>query len=137
MRRTIWLAAACLAFAGPLAGAAGRESAGPLEGVWRNQQNTVHVRVASCGVNVCGTVVAARGQAIEDGRKSGVSNLVGMRVMQDYVRQEDGSWRGKVFVPQLRRTLPSRIRLLDPGRVEIKACLFGLICKTKVWLRVS
>lgn len=123
---------AFVAFAGSAAQAAS------LEGVWRNRNGTVDVRVAPCGSRLCGTVIAAHGDAVTDARAGGVDRLVGTRVLKDFAHNADGSWHGSAFVPELKHYLASRIRFADPNVVEVTGCaLGGLICKTKVWRRIS
>jgi uncharacterized protein (DUF2147 family) len=127
-----------LAFVGAALAWPGGAAASPLDGIWRNRNGTVEIRVAPCGPNVCGTVVAARGDALVDARAGGLASLVGTRVMHDYALRGDGTWHGRVFVPQLGRTLPSRIRFVDRFTVEVSGCVLGgIVCKTKVWRRVS
>jgi uncharacterized protein (DUF2147 family) len=36
-------------------------AAAPIEGLWRNRNGTVDVRIARCEQKYCGTVVAAHG----------------------------------------------------------------------------
>lgn len=111
-------------------------AAGPLIGVWRNPQGTVEVRISPCGQAVCGTVVGASATAIADARDSGYSGLVGMQVMHDYRQAGHGEWQGKIFVPDLGRTLSSQIEMVDPDHARVSGCLLGrFLCKSQLWRR--
>ena len=98
----------------------------------------MNVQVASCGRKYCGTVVAAHGDALDDARAGGIDRLVGARVLRDYAAAADGTWHGRVFVPELRRTLRSTIRFVDADTVQVSGCAVGgLICRTKLWHRLA
>lgn len=117
---------------------AGSAAAAPIEGLWQNRSRTLDVRIAPCGARYCGTIVAARGRAIEDAGKLGVKRLIGARILDDYAPARDGTWRGRVFVPQLRGQVDSRIRFVDADTLQLTGCgLGGAVCKTKLWHRLS
>ena len=109
-----------------------------IDGVWQNRNHTVDVRIAPCGARYCGIVIAARGEALDKARALGMTRLVGAHILKDYVPSRDGTWRGSVFVPELRGHVGSTIRLVDDHTLQVSGCaLGGLVCKTKVWHRVS
>ncbi|MEA3001664.1 MAG: hypothetical protein QOH81_452 [Sphingomonadales bacterium] len=135
---TAWRTIALAALAGSALLRPAPAAAAAVEGVWQNRNGTVEVQVAPCGPLYCGTVIAARGDAIADARKGGAARLVGTRVLKDYAPAADGSWRGSVFVPELGRHLSSKLSFVDADTVLISGCaLGGLICKTKTWRRLS
>ena len=71
-------------------------------GVWRNPKNSVHVEIKPCGGGrACGVVVWANDDAKADARKGGTPELVGLQLLRDFQLQKNGSWKGKVFVPDL------------------------------------
>jgi len=107
-----------------------------LLGVWRNPKNSVHVDIRPCGASACGVVVWASPQAQADARQGSGRELIGMQLFQDFSRRGD-AWRGKVYVPDLNRTLAGAARIVDANHLEAKGCALALFCKTQVWTRVT
>lgn len=109
-----------------------------VTGLWINPYHSVAVQNRMCGPALCGRVVWASGEARADARESGVANLIGLDLLQDYRPETPGSWKGSVFVPDMGRRFSSQIEVLDPGRIRISGCIFhGLICKSQIWTRIG
>jgi len=119
----------------PVSGASSAEDT-RLFGVWRNPGNSVHVEIMACAESICGVVVWASEKARRDARKGGTETLVGTGLLQDLTRVGPDSWRGKVFVPDLRRTVTGTVTLMDASRFRARSCALGVICKSQVWQRV-
>ena len=63
--------------------------------------------------------------------------MVGLQLLQDFAPAGQG-WRGKVFVPDLNRTLTGSARTIDANHIEAKGCLIGsILCKSQVWTRLT
>jgi len=106
-------------------------------GVWRNPKNTVHVEIKPCGGGrACGNVVWANEEAKADARKGGTPNLVGLQLLRDFQLQKNGSWKGRVFVPDLNMTLSGTADFPDASTMKAKGCLL-LFCKSQTWRRVD
>ena len=106
-------------------------------GVWRNPKNSVHVEIKPCGGGrACGFVVWATEDAKADARKGGTANLVGLQLLRDFALQKSGSWKGKVFVPDLNMTLTGTADFPDASTMKAKGCLL-LFCKSQTWRRVD
>ncbi|CAN5403807.1 DUF2147 domain-containing protein [soil metagenome] len=106
-------------------------------GVWRNPKNSVHVEIKPCGGGrACGVVVWANEDAKADARKGGTPNLVGLQLLRDFALQKSGSWKGKVFVPDLNMTLGGTADFPDATTMKAKGCLL-LFCKSQTWRRVD
>jgi len=106
-------------------------------GVWRNPKNTVHVEIKPCGGGrACGNVIWANADAQEDARKGGTPNLIGLQLLRDFQLQKSGSWRGKVFVPDLNMTLTGTADFPNATTMKAKGCLL-LFCKSQTWRRVD
>jgi uncharacterized protein (DUF2147 family) len=119
----------------PIAAAQGAP-AGPA-GVWRNPKNSVHVRIEPCGANVCGTVVWANERARMKARNAGTPNLIGKQLFQEFHQEAAGAWAGRVFVPDMDRTVSGRLRTQGPDNVVASGCLLGrFLCKSQTWTRV-
>jgi uncharacterized protein (DUF2147 family) len=139
MKKLFTGAAAALLTVSALGTAATAASAAQPTGVWRNPKNSVHVRVQPCGSsNVCGTVVWANARAQEKARKAGTPNLVGKQLFQEFRPTGDGSWDGKVLVPDLAKTVSGQLHPAGPNAIVAKGCLLGrVLCKTQTWTRLS
>lgn len=113
-------------------------SLGPVEGVWRNARNTVHIRINPCGDQVCGVVAWADAKAQADARRGGTEQLLGTQVFREFRAVGDGSYRGRVFVPDLNSTFSGHLSVTPDGKLLGKGCLIGrLFCKTTTWTRVQ
>lgn len=134
VRRLLSLAAgAWLALAAPWAQAQDAPAESPI-GTWINPRGTVRVKTGLCGANLCGWVVWASPQALEDARSSGVNSLIGTELLRNYRAAGIREWHGQVYVPDMGETFYSRIVQLAPNSLKISGCiLVGLICKSQVW----
>jgi uncharacterized protein (DUF2147 family) len=107
-------------------------------GTWRNLRDTMHIEIRPCGESVCGKVVWASDQAIADARRGGTRDLIGTQVFRDFRQDSAGNWRGKVFVPDLNRTLSGTIVVVDHNTLKGAGCLVGrILCKSKVLVRID
>lgn len=129
------LAAASPAFARYAAGQAS-DVTRQLSGSWINPRGTVTVRAGPCQDGLCGWVSRADGQAQQDAHDAGISNLVGIELLQGYRRTGATRWTGRVYVPDMGGTYYSTIQQLDADRLKISGCILGgLLCKSQIWRR--
>lgn len=104
---------------------------------WRNPKNTVHIRLRSCGGDrMCGTVIWASDKAKADAARGGTEQLVGANLFRDFRQVAPGSYKGRVFVPDMNRTFSGHMRIEGNSMIG-KGCVLGLICKQQVWTRIS
>lgn len=109
-----------------------------LFGVWSNPSGSVHVRIAPCEEQLCGTVVYASDKAKSDAARAGTPELVGVNLFRKFEPRDNGSWRGKVLVPDLKRTVSGTLTRVDVSTLDVQGCVFGHIaCKDQRWSRVS
>ena len=108
-------------------------------GVWRNPKNSVHVEIKPCGGGrACGIVVWANDEAKADAKKGGTAELVGLQLLRDFQLQKNGSWKGKVFVPDLNMNFNGTADFPDASTMKAKGCLIGgFLCKSQTWRRVD
>ncbi|HWU12646.1 MAG TPA: DUF2147 domain-containing protein [Caulobacter sp.] len=108
-------------------------------GVWRNPKNSVHVEIKPCGGGrACGVVIWANDDAKADARKGGTPELVGLQLLRDFQLQKNGSWKGKVFVPDLNMNFNGTADFPDATTMKAKGCLIGgFLCKSQTWRRVD
>jgi uncharacterized protein (DUF2147 family) len=138
MRKLFAAAAAALFAASTFASTADAQSAAQPTGVWRNPRNSVHIRIQPCGPAMCGTVVWASARAQAKAREAGTANLIGAQLFRQLRPEGGSSWGGRVFVPDLQRTVPGRLRVAGPNAVIASGCIAaGLVCRSQTWTRIS
>ena len=99
---------------------------------------SVAVRTGACGDKLCGWVVWANGSARSDAKDSGVADLIGTRLLEDYRQDGRHAWSGTVYVPDMGRRFASQIEQPSPGQLKIKGCIMGgLICRSQLWTRIE
>jgi uncharacterized protein (DUF2147 family) len=116
--------------------AAAQQAAG--DNVWRNPQNSVHVRIQPCGKSRCGVIVWANDKAKADSARGGTPNLIGTQLFRDFHEVSPKVWKGKVFVPDLNRVFTGTGTVKDANTVVARGCLVGNIgCKSQTWTRMK
>ena len=137
VRVAILFWACALALLSPITASA-QSSGEDLFGVWSNPSGSVHVRIAPCENQLCGTVVYASDKAKADAAKAGTPELIGINLFRKFEPRDNGSWRGKVLVPDLKRTVSGTLKMVDASALDVQGCVFGHIaCKDQRWTRVS
>lgn len=129
----------CIALLSLLTATVSAASAGAAPtGLWLNPHNSVAVRTGACGDKLCGWVVGASKEALSDAKDSGVANLLGTELLEDYVPAGHDSWSGTVYVPDMGHHFSSRINQLSARALQIKGCLLGgMICKSQTWAHID
>ena len=107
------------------------------ENVFRNPQNSVHVRIHPCGKGRCGTVVWANDKAKADSARGGTRNLVGTELFREFREASPKVWKGKVFVPDINKVFTGTGTIKDQNTIVARGCLIaGMGCKSQIWTRV-
>lgn len=123
-----------------LAAACSAAEAAPTDqsfGVWRNPQDSVHVRAEPCGDRMCGVVVWANDKARADAARGGTVQLVGATLFKEFRLEKQGVWRGKVFVPDIGKTFSGTIEVIDGDHLKGSGCLVGRVgCRSQIWTRL-
>ncbi len=121
-----------------MAGMASAQQPTQPEGLWINPHQSVAVKTGPCGPKLCGWIVWANAQAQSDAKESGVTQLIGTELLQDYDADGVGLWSGTVFVPDMGRHFSSEIKQISPSQLKISGCILGgLICKSQTWTRIE
>lgn len=109
-----------------------------ITGDWTNPRQTVAIRIAACGVALCGRVIWAAQSARDDARRGGTAELVGTEVLRGFVADGSDGWRGRIFIPDLGQTAKARLRRNGPNEIEVSGCrLAGIICRKQLWRRAE
>jgi uncharacterized protein (DUF2147 family) len=122
--------------------AAGAPQAG-IEGDWLTADGNAIVRVAPCGVRLCGNVVRvlARGPGVP---RTDVRNpdpalrsrpLVGLPVLTGFTR-DGGEWTGgHAYDAKTGQSYKARLASNPDGSLTVTGCILFL-CKSQTWTRV-
>lgn len=105
------------------------------DNVWRNPQNSVHVRIDPCGNNRCGVVVWANDKARADSARGGTHNLVGTQLFRDFRQVKPNVWKGKAFVPDLNKSFSGTLTIKNEDTAVAHGCVL-IVCKSQTWTRV-
>lgn len=109
----------------------------PIEGAWKSPGGNSIIAIAPCGAHWCGTVAWASAKAKQDARKT-TTQLVGTRLLTQLRQRRDGSWIGRIFIPDRNMHLTAKIRLQSPRQLKVSGCAAGkAMCKSTLWTRVD
>jgi uncharacterized protein (DUF2147 family) len=103
-----------------------------ISGLWATQPSpkthaVLHVELAPCGANICGTIRAAI--------NTRTPGLVGRQILYDMAPQGDGRWAGgKMWLPPLDTNVTASLTLRGEA-LAVRACML-LLCRTQLWHRV-
>ena len=125
LKRLALALAAATAFAVPAA-------ADPAEGTWRSQPGEtggyIHVRIATCGSNVCGTITDVVGNTN--------TSIVGRRIIWDMQPRGNGQYRGgKIWAPDQDKTYNSKMTL-SGNSLQVEGCV-AVFCRGQTWTRIN
>jgi uncharacterized protein (DUF2147 family) len=122
-------------------------AASPPPGVggdWLTADRTAIVRIAPCGIELCGTVirVLARGPNVpttdvnNPDRRLRSLPLVGLKVLSGFHR--DGAlWTGgRAYDPKTGGSYKARLSRNGDGTLTVTGCIF-FICKSQRWTRID
>ena len=119
-----------LALIGALAVAAAGHHPSSIAGTWRSPGGNSIMKIANCGHKPCGTIAWASDKAKHDSRKA-TPNLVGTHLLTHLEVRKDGSWQGKLFIPDMNMHASAKIRRESQHQLKVSGC--KIICKSAVW----
>lgn len=110
-------------------------AADPAVGTWQTQVDDgayAHVKMASCGAAICGTI--ARTFNNEGEYKSA---NIGKKLVIDMVPGGNGSYAGKVWRPSNGKIYIGKMTV-SGGSLKLSGCVAGgLICSKQTWKRIN
>lgn len=124
-----------LAAVGLLAAPATASARSNLEGRWKNGRMEIVIR--PCGGALCGTVVKASAKQQARAQSGSGTNLIGARVIDDIQPAGSGVYKANVYVADRDMNARGTIRQLGPNRLEVRGCVWAVICKTTHWDRIG
>ena len=122
------LLAACAA----LATTATAALADPVEGLWRSQPGEtggyIHVRIAACGAQICGTITEVRGNSNQ--------SIVGRQIISGMNVDGGGKYSGgRIWAPDQDKTYRSKMALQGANQLSVSGCV-GPFCRSQTWSRL-
>ena len=106
-----------------------------LEGRWR--KGHMEIVIAPCGRALCGTVVKASAKQQARAQNGSGTKLLGARVIDNIQPAGSGVYRANVFVADRDMNARGTIRQVGPNRLNVRGCVWAVICKTTNWDRVG
>jgi uncharacterized protein (DUF2147 family) len=106
-----------------------------LEGRWKNGRMEIVIR--PCGGSLCGTVVKASAKQQAKAQRGSGTNLIGSRVIDNIQPAGAGVYKANVYVADRDMNAHGTIRQMGPNRLEVRGCVWSIICKTTHWDRIS
>ena len=125
---------AALALIGSVAVSVAAHNPSSIEGMWRSPGGNSIMKIAACGHGPCGTVAWASDKAKHDSRKT-TRHLVGTHLLTHLSQRKDGSWEGKLFIPDMNMHASAKIARLAHHELKVSGC--KIICKSAVWSAFS
>lgn len=119
-------------------------SAPNITGDWVTADRNAVVRITSCGIQKCGTVVRvlARGPAVP---QADVNNpdaalrsrpFVGLKVLSGFTAEASAWVNGRAYDPKTGRTYNSKLSLNPDGTLIVTGCVL-FICRSQRWIRID
>jgi uncharacterized protein (DUF2147 family) len=131
---------------GSFAGASAWAGNAEAMGVWRMENGKVTVRVADCGGNLCGTVVALKKPRDDKGRpRRDKENpnpslrsrpVIGLTILSNMKPTGDGRWAGTIYNPDDGYTYSSKMKLQNANTMKVDGC-FTVFCKSMKFIRLQ
>jgi uncharacterized protein (DUF2147 family) len=119
-------------------------------GNWLTEAGSATVKIASCGAELCGTIVAlkepndpATGRPKTDKNNPDTAKrsrpLVGVQIVLGMKPSGTANkWSGQVYNAEDGKTYSGSITLQNDHTLKLEGCVFGgLICKGQTWTRSS
>jgi uncharacterized protein (DUF2147 family) len=106
-----------------------------LEGRWK--KGNMEIVIAPCGRALCGTVVKASANQQAKAARGSATNLIGARLIDNIQPTGADTYRADVFVADRDANAHGTIRQVGPNRLNVRGCVWMVICRTTSWERVS
>jgi uncharacterized protein (DUF2147 family) len=116
-------------------------------GSWATEGGAATVRIAACGAELCGTIVAlkepndpATGRPKTDKNNPDAAKrtraLIGTQIVFGMKPSGANKWAGQVYNAEDGKTYSGSLTLQAPNTLKLEGCVLGgLICKGQTWTR--
>lgn len=112
---------------------AGAAMADPVVGTWKSQPGEtggyIHVKIAPCGSNICGTITKVVG--------NDNTSIVGRKIINGMKANGGGKYSGgTIWAPDTDKTYKSKMAL-SGNKLKVSGCVAGgIICRSQSWTRL-
>jgi uncharacterized protein (DUF2147 family) len=106
-----------------------------LEGRWRHGK--MEIVIAPCGGSLCGTVVKASSKAQAKAERGSGTDLIGARLLTNIRPTAKQTYRGNVYLADRDMNAIGTIRQVGTNRLNVRGCVYAIICKSSIWDRVG
>ena len=113
-----------IVFAAVLALAAQDAGSNAIDGTWRSPGGNSIITIAPCGSSMCGSVAWASDKAKKDAAKT-TPQLVGTQLITNLQQRKDGSWLGKLFIPDKNMRVTAKLQRVSSGQLKVSGCAAG------------
>jgi uncharacterized protein (DUF2147 family) len=120
-----------LALIAALAASGAGAGSSSIDGVWRSPGGNSIMKIAPCGHGPCGTIAWATDKAKKDSMKT-TPRLVGTHLLTHLQHRKDGSWQGKLFIPDRNMHVTAKIHRVASNELKVSGCA-AFLCKSAVW----
>ncbi len=115
-------------------------------GTWLTQKRDARIRVAHCGMALCGTIIWIKDKVDPKTGKPPVDvdnpnphlrhrRIVGLRIFA-MMPDGHGRWTGRIYNSDDGQTYDAKLIPQDAHRLEVKGCV-GLICGSETWRKIG
>jgi uncharacterized protein (DUF2147 family) len=118
-------------------------------GTWLTEGGAATVRLASCGAELCGTIIAlkeptdpATGRPKTDKNNPDATKrarpVVGIQIVFGMKPNGADKWNGSVYNAEDGKTYSGSITMQGARTLKLEGCVLGgLICKSQTWTKSS
>ena len=104
-----------------------------IDGTWRSPGGNSIMKIEACGEAPCGTVAWATDSAKKDSSKA-TPQLVGTPLLTNLKQRKDGSWLGKLFIPDKNMRVTAKIQRVSATQLRVSGCAAGkALCRAAIW----
>jgi uncharacterized protein (DUF2147 family) len=118
-------------------------------GNWLTESGAATVRVANCGAELCGSIVAlkepndpATGRPKTDKNNPDAAKrsrpLIGVQIVLGMKPAGAGKWAGQVYNAEDGKTYSGNLTFTGGNSLQLQGCaLGGLVCKGQTWTKTN
>jgi uncharacterized protein (DUF2147 family) len=106
-----------------------------IEGRWKNGK--MEIVISPCGRSLCGTVVKASPKQQAKAERGSGTDLIGARLITDIRPNGPQTYRANVYLADRDMNASGTIRQINRNRLNVRGCVWGFICKSTNWDRIS
>jgi uncharacterized protein (DUF2147 family) len=115
--------------------------AGEVAGTWLTASGKTHVKIASCGANMCGDIVWVDGNILDEFNPDAskrTRSIKGLRVLIDMKPTgTPGKYSGSAYNTADGKTYSGSITSTGADTLDLQGCVMSVFCKTQNWTRVK